>query len=308
MGTAFILKSGGGGILSEDVTALRSQVLEGKTTITADSNDSIITGTMLSDANISAPNQLLENVIAYGRNGARYSGTALNDANISNSNQLLQGVIAYGRNGARYSGNMQSMNGVTITPTTSQQIVSCANKKVLSDIIIQPIPSTYINIGGSGGSWTVFSNGAFVDSGWAFVPKYYDFSIPGQSNTNIRYQSFTDENGTSLMCVVTTQNGPSEYAAMLNRAIDLTNISSIKVAWYTIWGGGRHSYYNFYIINLNRTIAKKMSFSEMSWESNKHHYFFMNYTFPVSSYSGQYFIGFGSTPYATGVGAIHLVR
>lgn len=307
MGSAFILKSGGGGILSEDVTALRSQVLEGKTTITADSNDSIITGTMLSDANISAPNQLLENVIAYGRNGARYSGTALNDANISNSNQLLQGVIAYGRNGAKYSGNMQSMNGVTITPTTSQQIVSCANKKVLNDIIVQPIPSTYINIGGSGGSWTVFDSGAYAD-GWAFVPKYYDFNDK-YNNVLVEYETLTDENGVSKYCVITRENGSeTKLAAVLNRAIDLTNISKINVVWYTVWGGGRYSYYWCYIINLNRHIVHTFSKEEMSSESNKSHRYFMNYNFDVSAYSGQYFIGFGSSPYRTGIGAINLVR
>ena len=38
--------TGGGGIFSDDVTASKAQVVEGYSTITSDSNDEIITGTM----------------------------------------------------------------------------------------------------------------------------------------------------------------------------------------------------------------------------------------------------------------------
>lgn len=41
-----LLKKGGGGIQSEDVTALRSEVLKGKTALTSDSNDEAVEGTM----------------------------------------------------------------------------------------------------------------------------------------------------------------------------------------------------------------------------------------------------------------------
>lgn len=41
-----LIKKGGGGIQSEDVTALRSEVLKGKTALTIDSNDEVIEGTM----------------------------------------------------------------------------------------------------------------------------------------------------------------------------------------------------------------------------------------------------------------------
>lgn len=41
-----LIKKGGGGIQSEDTTALRSEVLAGKTALTADSNDEVVQGTM----------------------------------------------------------------------------------------------------------------------------------------------------------------------------------------------------------------------------------------------------------------------
>ena len=41
-----LIKKGGGGIQSEDVSVLRSEILAGKTALTADSNDEVIQGTM----------------------------------------------------------------------------------------------------------------------------------------------------------------------------------------------------------------------------------------------------------------------
>ena len=41
-----IIKKGVGGIQSEDVTVLRSEILAGKTALTADSNDEVVQGTM----------------------------------------------------------------------------------------------------------------------------------------------------------------------------------------------------------------------------------------------------------------------
>ena len=41
-----LIKKGGGGIQSEDVTVLRSEILAGKTALTADSNDEVVQGTM----------------------------------------------------------------------------------------------------------------------------------------------------------------------------------------------------------------------------------------------------------------------
>ena len=46
MGYAILHQAGGSGIISEDVTAARENVLQGKTTITSDSGDEVVGGTM----------------------------------------------------------------------------------------------------------------------------------------------------------------------------------------------------------------------------------------------------------------------
>ena len=116
MGYANLIKSGGGGITSDDVTVTRAEVLEGKTTITADSEDEIVEGTFMSDATL------------------------------NNANQLLSGQVAYSRTGIRYEGNVASMNGGTYTPGTSAQTISCAGRKMNSNVIINAIPSSYLNL------------------------------------------------------------------------------------------------------------------------------------------------------------------
>ena len=50
-----LIKKGGGGVQSEDTTAVRADVLIGKTALTADSNDEVLEGTM----------QLLSSIVIY---------------------------------------------------------------------------------------------------------------------------------------------------------------------------------------------------------------------------------------------------
>lgn len=116
MSSAILVKSGGGGITSEDVTATRAQILEGRTALTSDSKDEITTGTFLSDATI------------------------------SNNAHMLSGYKAYGRYGTLYTGNIASQNGGTYTPSGSAQTISCAGKKMNGNIVIGAIPSNYLNI------------------------------------------------------------------------------------------------------------------------------------------------------------------
>lgn len=51
MSQAIILKGGTGGVTSEDVTASKAQVLQGYKTVTTDSDDEIIEGTMVNRGN-----------------------------------------------------------------------------------------------------------------------------------------------------------------------------------------------------------------------------------------------------------------
>ena len=173
MSSAILIKSGGGGVSSDEVTATRAQVLEGKTALTSDSGDEIATGTMLSDATITNANQLLHGISAYGRHGVKVNGNLLSDATISNNNQMLSGVVAYGKNGTKYTGNIPSMNGSTITPSTAQQTVSCAGHKMNSNVVVNAIPSNYVYIGNSGSTYQIMFNNAFAN-GWTFKEKLWD--------------------------------------------------------------------------------------------------------------------------------------
>ena len=53
MGLGYISGTGGGGVTSDDVTATRADVLAGKTTVTADSADDVVQGTMPNNGAVS---------------------------------------------------------------------------------------------------------------------------------------------------------------------------------------------------------------------------------------------------------------
>lgn len=136
MSNAILVKSGGGGVTSEDVTAKKSDILVGKTAVTADSDDEIAEGTLCSDATLDT------------------------------AASLSSGVIAYGQDGTRIEGTMANMNGGTWTPNSSNQTISCAGKKMNANIIIGAVPSSYVPTS----SAYIFNNGAFgnlVNKGWS---------------------------------------------------------------------------------------------------------------------------------------------
>ena len=114
MSSGILVKSGGGGTTSEDVTAKLSDNLVGKTGVASDSGDEIGVGTLCSDATLDA------------------------------AGNLSSGVIAYGKDGARIVGSMENMNGGTWTPNASNQTVQCAGKKMNSNIVIGAVPSSFV--------------------------------------------------------------------------------------------------------------------------------------------------------------------
>ena len=162
MGRLNISVGGGGGISSDEVTAVLSDVLKGTTALTSDSNDEIGEGTMLdksgtsqaAEASLDTTNSRLQmNIPETGKYStasklyAAYSairtligltaakiisgntilglaGTATSDATISAASQLLKGVIAYGKNGVKYTGTIASLAAKTYTPGTSNQTIA----------------------------------------------------------------------------------------------------------------------------------------------------------------------------------------
>ena len=64
MADAILIQGGSGGIDSSDVTAAKADVLEGKSTITSDSNDEVVQGTM---PLLTSNSDLLNVMLAYQR-------------------------------------------------------------------------------------------------------------------------------------------------------------------------------------------------------------------------------------------------
>lgn len=179
MGKVRFAGGGGNGFNSEDCTAkLITDVVAGKTAITADSDDEPGTGglpdkndtTQEASASLDTANaRVVMQIPALGRYNEKsklitpytsfrnligltadkivsgnsilgLAGTATGDATISDTKQLRNGVIAYGKNGAKYTGTMTERVATTITPSKSKQVIS-AGTYLAGDLTVAPIPS-----------------------------------------------------------------------------------------------------------------------------------------------------------------------
>lgn len=259
MASAILIKSGGGGVTSEDVTAYRSQILEGKTALTRDSNDEITTGTLLSDATI------------------------------SNNNQMLNGVVAYGRNGTRYVGNIQSMNGGTYNPSTSAQTVSCSGKKMNSNIVINAIPSNYINT--SGGSY-IFNAGAWgplVNRG-VTMERYFMGTSGTAAGTSVTLRAAND--GPDII------NGRLQFVMASNTyqcgcyvtgSIDLTRFTKLKFRLYGSTVSASGVTVRITLVNAtSKTLAMNEYRTSLSGVVTSHQY--GEQTLDISGVNGQCYI------------------
>lgn len=121
MANAVLLKGGGGGTTSDELTATAGDVLVGKTAVTKDSNDEPIVGTLQT------------------MNGGSWNpGTSV--VTVACQNKKMLGNITINP--------YPNMNGGTYTPSTSRQTISCAGKVMNSNVIIKAVPVM------SGGTWT----------------------------------------------------------------------------------------------------------------------------------------------------------
>lgn len=211
MAEAILLNGGGGGTTSDELTAMRGDVLKGKTAVTSDSDDEAAAGTMedksgttqsaaasldsgnsrvqmtipatgkystasklcasftaildligLTAAKIAIGNTILGRAGTYkglgnAGTGDVLAGKTFSTASLSNSTGTMpnRGAVsqALGINGTytipqgyhngygKVYQNIGTMSGQTITPSKSQQTISCSGKYMNGNIVVNAIPN-----------------------------------------------------------------------------------------------------------------------------------------------------------------------
>lgn len=130
----------GGGTSSDEVTALKKYVLSPYTTITNDSGDEIVAGTMVDNGAVNRSLKCGESytIVEGFHNG---SGVISADSLASQTGadaaagDILTGKTAW-VNGIKLTGTLPTMAGGTKTPSTSQITVACSGYKMTSNIVI----------------------------------------------------------------------------------------------------------------------------------------------------------------------------
>ena len=114
-----LANGGGGGVGSADVTASRAQVLSGYRTVTTDSGDEVVEGTMPTHGGATiTPN--------------------LSTQTVSCSGHYMTGNVVV-------NAISPTMGAQTITPTTSAQTLNCSGYYMTGNITIKAKPSTIWN-------------------------------------------------------------------------------------------------------------------------------------------------------------------
>lgn len=262
MGKLFV-SVGGGGVDTDVVTAGASDVLSGKVIVGPDGEP--LTGTLALSGNATAA-------------------------------QVLSGKTFYNTDAKTIlTGTMTDRGAQTFTFTPSSGTQTC---KILAGchngsgvVTCNAIPSTYVNIGSN---WTVFNQGTFA-ANMAFVPNLYlmygSGSSPSRSSIAISYTNRTYSGVTKKCLNMGTGYGAldgTNYAVILNRAIDTTLFSSVTVGHYYSCngdGGGSAKVYMYYTYGLDKT---KFTKNTGIWISPG----FQNITFDISSLSGLCYFGF----------------
>lgn len=173
MGKVSIAVSGGSGSGSDECTATRAEVLKGYKTITSDSDDEVVEGTLELSGD-AADSQVLSGKTYYNTNAQnKRSGTMTNNGAVSQTlnagasytipsgyhngtgkvtanslasqtsasaaaGHILSGQTAW-VNGNRITGNIASIGGQTISPGASSQTVSSSGKYMTGNVVVNAI-------------------------------------------------------------------------------------------------------------------------------------------------------------------------
>lgn len=127
MGKILIPGSGGGGVMSDELTATAGDVLKGLLYVGKDTNDEAGTGTLELTGNAAA-GDVISGKTFYNTNAkSRQTGTLALTGNI-NAQRVLSGYTGYATDPkTKITGSIPSYGGRTITPGTSNQVISAGN-------------------------------------------------------------------------------------------------------------------------------------------------------------------------------------
>ena len=146
-------------------TAAAANILSGKTAYV---NGSKITGTMKNHTG--TPNKIqyrriqnnrFEVAVDAGYHACNWAGNSyeyMTFSEVASTAGLTAAKLWPGNTVLGITSNKSTMAGKTITPSTSQQTVSCNGKAMTGNIVVNAIPSNYVNINSNP---TVFKNGSF---------------------------------------------------------------------------------------------------------------------------------------------------
>lgn len=203
MGRVIISGGTGGGVTSDDVTITKAMLPQGYTAVTRDSDDEVVSG---ENPVIGAQNIVLP-----------INGSAIINKGVHNG----QGKVTQ---------SIPTLGGQTITPSSAQQVVSCANKYMTGNITVNSVSNLlaqYIKKG----VWVGGVLGTFS----GFVPDVGDLYLNGSINTAIvsGFSYFTDGwvGGLSFRSNEMILNrGPNNNIFLIsNNSMNLSGITRVTV-------------------------------------------------------------------------------
>lgn len=162
-------------------------------------------------------------------------GTATGDATLDSAGDMLNGVIGYGKNGAKYIGNIASLAGGTKTPTTSQQTISCKNKYMTSDIVIPAFALPSASIIAKGKTVTIYGKkvtGTY-EGYYAGTLDVYNRGTWGSGYSVSNFKAYADDS-----YYETGETDSSTLTAETAQLKVLMKYASTTYGWYTMSVGG----------------------------------------------------------------------
>lgn len=184
---------------SDECTAIKGDILKGKTAISSDSDDEVVEGTLELTGNATKDHVLADKTF--------YSTDAK----------------------TKETGSIQSMAGGKKTPTTSQQTVSCAQKYMTSDIVIPGFTLPDASVIKKGTTVKIYDKSVVGTwEGYSPTTEYFWKATPG-GNSNVGGVVGTGSLGFGSLGQVYSNSNASDNTLSTPKMINLRKYSRIFV-------------------------------------------------------------------------------